>query len=510
MASIPVIDVFAGPGGLNEGFSALRGGDGEPIFETVASVEMDSSACQTLRLRAAYRQVVRENSRGAAAYEDFLSGRLSLGSLEADPAFGAALSLAKKEVHEFRLAPDTREESDRLISSALGAAASGDEPVVLIGGPPCQAYSLAGRSRRTNDESFANDHKHVLYREYLHLIRRFRPAVFVMENVKGMLSSKHGGGSIFQAILEDLTSPGDGLSYEIRSFVTPVGPTELRPSDFIIRAERYGVPQTRHRVILFGIRSDVLPEGIATLVPKMEVSVAEAIGDLPPIRASVSPRRDDNELDWLNAMVRGAGHAGVRFAALPSVPPLGRARAASYAPAVGGDLGQWLRSNGPHALVQHESRSHMTDDLARYAFLAAKAHAGERVPKVNELPADLMPRHRNAARADAPFADRFRVQLADRPSSTITSHIAKDGHYYIHPDPNQMRSLSVREAARLQTFPDNYFFMGNRTQQYHQVGNAVPPLLANQIGEIVAAVLNQCVPLGGRNGTTLLSEHAEP
>jgi DNA (cytosine-5)-methyltransferase 1 len=131
----------------------------------------------------------------------------------------------------------------------------------------------------------------------------------------------------------------------------------------------------------------------------------------------------------------------------------------------------------------------MAGDLARYAFLAEKARRDGEQVRVNDLPDALIPDHRNARRVDAPFADRFRVQLADRPSSTVTSHIAKDGHYYIHPDPLQTRSLTVREAARLQTFPDNYFFMGNRTQQYHQVGNAVPPFLARQLGKVVAGVL---------------------
>jgi len=131
----------------------------------------------------------------------------------------------------------------------------------------------------------------------------------------------------------------------------------------------------------------------------------------------------------------------------------------------------------------------MASDLSRYASLATMAQRGRR-PRVNELPPQLVPKHANALRPDAPFADRFRVQVKSSPSSTVTSHIAKDGHYYIHPDPKQMRSLTVREAARLQTFPDNYFFMGNRTQQYHQVGNAVPPYLAVQLADVVAKIIS--------------------
>jgi DNA (cytosine-5)-methyltransferase 1 len=128
----------------------------------------------------------------------------------------------------------------------------------------------------------------------------------------------------------------------------------------------------------------------------------------------------------------------------------------------------------------------MADDLKRYKFAAESARKNGVSPKLHEFPNQLQPDHKNARDLSRPFEDRFRVQLSSDASTTIVSHIAKDGHYYIHYDPEQMRSLTVREAARLQTFPDNYFFMGNRTQQYHQVGNAVPPLLANQIALVVA------------------------
>ena len=131
----------------------------------------------------------------------------------------------------------------------------------------------------------------------------------------------------------------------------------------------------------------------------------------------------------------------------------------------------------------------MEGDLLRYGYLSRMAEVREQIFRLKDLPSRLKPAHKNVGRADPPFKDRFRVQLWDSPATTIVSHISKDGHYYIHPDSAQMRSLTVREAARLQSFPDNYFFMGSRTRQYQQVGNAVPPLLAAQIAANVARSL---------------------
>lgn len=150
-------------------------------------------------------------------------------------------------------------------------------------------------------------------------------------------------------------------------------------------------------------------------------------------------------------------------------------------------LSDWLKK-GSVPISLHEPRRHMESDLMRYQFLANVARYGA-APRISELPDQLLPEHKNITKENVPFVDRFKVQQWDRPSSTVASHISKDGHYYIHPDPAQMRSLTVREAARLQTFPDDYFFSGTRTAQYHQVGNAVPPLLAYKIAAKVADVL---------------------
>jgi len=152
---------------------------------------------------------------------------------------------------------------------------------------------------------------------------------------------------------------------------------------------------------------------------------------------------------------------------------------------------EWIQQDAPTVTMQHHARGHMVKDLERYFLLASVAPSLERSPKVRDLPREFWPLHKNVDSATMPFEDRFRVQVWNRPSTTIVSHIAKDGHYYIHPDAEQMRSFTVREAARLQTFPDNYYFCGNRTQQFTQVGNAVPPLLAFQIGHSISDLMRE-------------------
>ena len=147
------------------------------------------------------------------------------------------------------------------------------------------------------------------------------------------------------------------------------------------------------------------------------------------------------------------------------------------------DLGYWYTDDRLQGVLNHSSKSHMISDLHRYLFFSCYAEVLGISPTMRDFPEGLQPDHKN--KDSGKFNDRFRVQVADHPATTITSHIAKDGHYYIHYDPEQCRSLTVREAARLQTFPDNYFFCGPRTGQYTQVGNAVPPLLATQVAKIV-------------------------
>jgi DNA (cytosine-5)-methyltransferase 1 len=495
---IPVIDLFAGPGGLAEGFASLRI-KGKRVFKLALSVEKEKSAHRTLQLRSFFRQF----ETPPVEYYHYIAGKLSLDALAmAHPGEWAA---ARNETLCLELGSD---EAAKKIDPILKEVRrqSGSE-TVLLGGPPCQAYSLVGRARNRGVEGYdaSKDHRHFLYREYIRIIDELRPAAFVMENVKGILSSKVGIDQIFHLIMRDLRAAGgkDG-GYELYG-LSAKGPGASSP--FIVRCENYGIPQRRHRVVILGIRKDLAPcrqlDNLDefSLAPSQEVSVKDAIGDMPRLRSGLS-EGVDNEQRWKLAMLEGC-HRAIR-ACEKSTPQVARAlndaitemrrrpetlarSSQKITKPKHACLRSWLSDPRMAALPNHETRSHMESDLARYAFVAAFADATGRSPKAEEFPKALAPAHDNWT--SGKFSDRFRVQSWDKPSTTITSHISKDGHYYIHPDLTQCRSLTVREAARLQTFPDNYFFEGNRSQQYVQVGNAVPPLLARQIAKVVHRLL---------------------
>jgi DNA (cytosine-5)-methyltransferase 1 len=336
--------------------------------------------------------------------------------------------------------------------------------------------------------------------------------VFVMENVKGLLTSKHAGKFMFGGLLSDLRSPAHDLEYEIRSFVRyPDRADGLKDEDYVIRAEEYGIPQARHRVILLGVRRDLdLPTHQLLQSVTKPFTVEDAIGDLPRIRSRLSSR-GATPLDWRieiehasnrllawNHDLRQVLSDAMKTAAIAAAnPDLGTGKPfmpeMKPGPNAPEFVQRWFTKDGPGGYLQHESRSHMAMDLARYLFAATYAKQVGISPRLDHFPISLLPEHRNTKGISEggkdPFMDRFRVQLANHPSTTVVSHIAKDGHYYIHYDPSQCRSLTVREAARLQTFPDNYFFEGNRTEQYTQVGNAVPPFLAYKVGQVVRKMM---------------------
>jgi DNA (cytosine-5)-methyltransferase 1 len=502
--AIPIIDLFAGPGGLGEGFASVKGRGGKAFFEIGLSIEKNPIAHRTLTLRSVFRRL--RGTKDVKHYYSYIRGEIDEEAFRRIPSVASAFAHAETEARCLELGKSDESGIDGEIRAAL----NGQATWVLIGGPPCQAYSLAGRSRRANDKSFHKDEKHFLYREYLRIIRVHRPTIFVMENVKGLLSSQHSGDPMFEKIIADLSIPADGLEYEIRSFVKAGSKDSLKPIDYVIPAERYGIPQSRHRVILLGVRKDAdLPRHeLLTPVPK-PVTVKQAIDHLPRIRSRLS--RGDSPEAWRKAVQEAPGYVkGWRTENENSMIETMRAFAAAATTTTTGgpfipksyrrpkkptELQRWLHDRSLGGVCQHETRSHMASDLARYLFSACFAHSFGNFPQLDVFPPKLLPDHVNVhveGGADAiPFKDRFRVQCKNKPATTVVAHIAKDGHYYIHYDPAQCRSLTVREAARLQTFPDNYFFAGNRTEQYTQVGNAVPPLLAHKLAKVVRNLLNQ-------------------
>ena len=381
------------------------------------------------------------------------------------------------------------------------------------------------RNKGIENYTIENDKRSRLYEEYLRIIADHRPTIFVMENVTGMLSATVENSKIFEKIRSDLQRPDGGktaLKYRIVPIVDAENSNKYEEDDprkFIVRCEEYGVPQQRHRVILVGLiesLGNVLPQPLSRLDKEYRPTVQDMIGSLPRLRSGLSRRRTSGTYQsitdcpdtWLKSIQRQIGITGdadagwiesldksVREKILSVARNLSRPhedRGCEFIPAANtlddeNILYGFLHDPRLGGVCNHKTRSHMDTDLIRYLFCAAFAFKRKRSPRLEDFPVALLPGHKNAGSGH--FNDRFRVQVAHEPATTITSHISKDGNYFIHYDPEQCRSLTVREAARLQTFPDNYFFCGPRTQQYTQVGNAVPPWIANQIaGSIFGAM----------------------
>ena len=492
---IKVIDIFAGPGGLGEGFSSFSSSRSGRRFELAMSIEKDPLAHRTLRLRAFVRQF--DGRRLPPAYYEHLREKLSWEQLAAGSPVEAGN--AASEALCLTLGPDTVREGRERISAAIGKT----ENWVLIGGPPCQAYSLVGRARRSGSKKYVPeaDERQTLYVEYLQILADHAPPVFVMENVKGLLSAQLESRGMFERIRTDLHDPAKALRrenrrtgdrrprYELRALVMDGSLESDDPRRYIVRAEQFGIPQRRHRVILLGVRADMAAARLPMLRPADgHVSVHAALAGLPRVRSGLSKTPDSNE-SWLRAVA-----GSVRRGWLGQVDSDVRAKiervVQSLSAPQAGRGGEVLGEVDADLILNHSTRGHIVADLDRYLFSSCYALVRRTSPVLSDFPKALLPAHANVRgdASDAVFGDRFRTQLASDPSTTVTSHISKDGHYYIHHDPSQCRSLTVREAARLQTFPDNYFFCGPRTSQYHQVGNAVPPGLAVQIAKSVAAL----------------------
>lgn len=533
--TVPVIDLFAGPGGLGEGFSRVEG----QFFDVAVSIEKDGMAFETLRLRAAHRYLVRHAGPAADVWNTWdaivetAPWNITFETLRDTgiPVIHAACDHASAEAWNLEMGPGNRDEVCSGIHARLkrfGSRHQAPRNPVLIGGPPCQAYSVAGRSRNRGKEGYVpeQDHRHFLYREYLNVIAEFEPAVFLMENVKGILTSRISDRHIFDSIQRDLRQPGrsvgrqraDAAEYVLEALPAAACASIVpEPADFIVRAEQFGVPQARHRVIICGIRKDIHEKsgGLRHLVESPAPIVRDVLHGLPRLRSQLSHR--GKGMEWQDSFKLGLFDNAVRELerdrerGAPVAARMKRIRRMLLdrqgATCSGADrmrpkddwhkpkaLADWYTDRTSCLLANHEARAHMPSDLVRYLFVSAWGETHGQSPKLADFPLGLLPDHKNVkdvAPSEAIFKDRFRVQIGDIHSMTITSHICKDGHAFVHHDPEQCRSLTVREAARLQTFPDSYVFLGNRTSQYTQVGNAVPPYLAFQIANAVADVLRR-------------------
>lgn len=394
------IDLFAGCGGLSEGF--YRQG-----FEAIAHVEIDPTACNTLRERMRYY-----------GYHNI-----------------------DKEVIEGDITSDN-------IIERIEDAVNGRNVDIIIGGPPCQAYSTAGRVR--DKEGMENDSRNFLFESYVKILNYYKPKLFVFENVTGLLSAKVKGKPIFPIILNAL-----GRYYNISNDLNRI----------VFNTADYGVPQIRKRIILMGVRKDINNIEISELydsivkthydpeMPEIErrglkrfVDVREAIGDLP----CVLPGQDAStqEFDYLcnNAFLKSIGKPGI------------------------------------HPLMDHICRKHNDVDRERFRVMI-KNHwtFGE----MRRARPDLEHEHARV------FDNSYVVQWWDLPSKTILAHIHKDGFQFIHPDYAQARTFTVREAARIQSFPDDFVFCGSRGDKYKQIGNAVPCLFAEAIAKAAKKALKE-------------------
>ena len=480
---IPVIDLFAGPGGLGEGFCSYKN---HKIFNIILSVEKEKFACETLILRSFFHQFKKKPN----DYYEYLKGKIDKEVL------------FNKYADEYKKAQDIVMnlemgvgDNSNKVSKKINEVIKKNSQWVLLGGPPCQAYSLAGRSKLTKlkgKKLFEKDSRHTLYKEYLKIISDHSPSVFIMENVKGLISSKINDNNILDSILKDLSSPDKVFQNkqmkEYDLFSLNQNTDLFDNKNFLIDCSKHGVPQKRERLFIIGIRKNLNIKKIQSLKIEKEIPIQDVLSNLPKLRSIISKEVDSFE-KWLNIFNSFLNNKNFSITneleAAKKINNLGSPyfkKKLSKTPY----KSEWFDDPRIEGVINHETRKYLSEDIKRYIYSTLFAKKYHYSPKINDFPKKLYPKHKNLyLDSKIIFNDRFRVQLKNKPATTITSHISKDGHYYIHYDTSQARSLTVREAARIQTFPDNYLFEGNKTQQYIQVGNAVPPLMAKKIASII-------------------------
>jgi len=444
------IDLFAGCGGLSEGFKQAG-------FDIIAQVEMDKWACESLMARHLYHGL-------KASGKGYLYRRYLRQKVRREDILDGFPDLKESISHRVIQAILGNDGIERILGKIESSRKYHAAPRfhMLLGGPPCQPYSLAGRAR--DPFRMENDTRHYLYRHYLEILERLQPDFFLYENVPGLFTARAEGKEIFVRILNDFSSLDP--PYEI---TPPLREVFEEPSSYILNTADFHIPQSRKRFILIGYKKSLEGKnpGIKNIFKRLQkrasknregerLTVSNAIGDLPLLKPG------EGSDGWFG-----------RYTRITNSKPYQRKS----------------RTDSP-GILNHRARIHMEGDIERYRFFIEHHRNRNGAARLNDLMEerpDLIPNHRHLDK----FLDRFKVQWWDYPSSTITAHICKDGHYYIHPDINQCRSFTVREAARCQSFPDNFKFEGPRTEQFRQVGNAVPPLLAEIMGRYIRKELEK-------------------
>jgi len=404
---LTAIDIFAGGGGLSEGF--YKAG-----FDIIHHIEQDSNPTETLRTRAMF--FLLKEMGLIKEYYAYLYGQRRRHDLISKFNLDNLINnnVIQQEITE-------RTIDDIIQRVKLSMKMRGIKKIdVLMGGPPCQAYSLVGRARDPYKMEY--DRRNYLYKYYVEFLKALNPEIFVFENVPGVLSA--GNGKLFDDIQRYMNDVGYDINYRI-----------LNSADFMVL-------QNRKRVILIGWKKGNNFEYPSFERMEHNYRVKDVLDDIPDLKAGEGKEdAQDYVIDDVNDYLRKTE----------------------------------IRTHSDK-VINHVVRPHRKEDLEIYKYAIHKYLKDERL-KYTDLPKKLQ-FHKNKKS----FLYRFKV--IDRNASashTVVAHISKDGHYYIHPDINQLRSLTVREVARLQSFPDNYKFEGSRTAQFVQVGNAVPPLMAEEI-----------------------------
>lgn len=400
MDELNFIDLFAGASGMSEGF--IRAG-----LNPISHIEMDKYACDSIRTRAAYHYLIKNEKE--EYYIDYLKGEITREEL---------YNQVPERILDSVLNIEITDDSIKSIFSKIDKTLNNRKIDLIIGGPPCQAYSLLGR----HHENIENDPRNKLYIQYGRFLKKYEPKAFVFENVPGLLSANKGQH------FKNLKAYFRKIGYEVYHDT--------------LNAADYGVLQARKRIIIVGWKKNN-NYGFPEIKKIVEESTVNDI-----------------------------------FQDLPKLKPGDAMQVAQYTIPKNDYLQKFDLRNGVDFVTQHISRPHNDRDLKIYKTAIKKWNKNEERLKYPDLPRELKT-HKN----ESSFTDRYKVVNGNGVSHTVVAHIAKDGHYYIHPDIKQCRSISVREAARLQSFPDDFFFEGSRSAAFKQIGNAVPPLMANAIAK---------------------------